>query len=132
MYIFWELQKLGLPMIFLMQQSLFLNTIYLEMTTLVKLTNMESVCKSMTALNVSKLTMSFPKWALFIFLISRYMLLLSTGPHPSYNAWDNDILINFLQDFCFGRETILIGDFNLPSLSWLSGSGLLGYLGLLR
>ena len=121
MYIFWELQKLGLPMIFLMQQSLFLNTIYLEMTTLVKLTNMESVCKSMTALNVSKLTMSFPKWALFIFLISRYMLLLSTGPHPSYNAWDNDILINFLQDFCFGRQTILIGDFNLPSLSWLSG-----------
>ena len=39
----------------------------------------------------------------------------------SYNARDNDILINFLQDFCFGRQTILIGDFNLPSLSWLSG-----------
>ena len=41
---------------------------------------------------------------------------------PSYNFLDNITMINFLQNFCYGKEAIVIGDFNLPSLTWLSGS----------
>jgi hypothetical protein len=37
---------------------------------------------------------------------------------PSYDFEENARLINFLIDFCDGREVVIFGDFNLPSLKW--------------
>ena len=36
---------------------------------------------------------------------------------PSYSLHDNNILIDFLSDFCINREVIVMGDFNLPFIS---------------
>ena len=36
---------------------------------------------------------------------------------PPYSLHDNNILIDFLSDFCINREVIVMGDFNLPSIS---------------
>ena len=37
---------------------------------------------------------------------------------PSYTPHDNDALLTHLTNFCTSREVIILGDFNLPSLSW--------------
>ena len=36
---------------------------------------------------------------------------------PSCSLHDNNILIDFLSDFCINREVIVMGDFNLPFIS---------------
>ena len=47
---------------------------------------------------------------------------------PSYTEMENAELVSFLQNFCLGRETILMGDFNLPSLKWSEGDILDRYI----
>ena len=37
---------------------------------------------------------------------------------PSYSVTDNEELLAFLMRECVGKEAILLGDFNLPSLNW--------------
>ena len=37
---------------------------------------------------------------------------------PSYNDIQNAILLNFLTNFSEGKEVVIIGDFNLPSINW--------------
>ena len=37
---------------------------------------------------------------------------------PSYSLNENITLINFLKDFCLGKEVILLGDFDLPGIDW--------------
>ena len=44
---------------------------------------------------------------------------------PSYSATDNEALLGFLQRSCIAKETILMGDFNLPSLIWSSPDNIL-------
>ena len=39
---------------------------------------------------------------------------------PSYSQEQNDALAAFLLSSCSGKEALLIGDFNLPSLDWLN------------
>ena len=35
---------------------------------------------------------------------------------PSYSAWENEVLIGVILDFCERHEVVILGDFNLPSL----------------
>ena len=37
---------------------------------------------------------------------------------PSYSAHENEALIDFLLESCTGKEVVLLGDFNLPSIIW--------------
>ena len=39
---------------------------------------------------------------------------------PSYGDAQNNSLINLMSDFCIGREVVVLGDFNLPTLTWSS------------
>lgn len=39
---------------------------------------------------------------------------------PSYTPEENQTLLNFLVDFCSDREVLVLGDFNLPSISWVT------------
>ena len=39
--------------------------------------------------------------------------------HPPSNSQDaNDSVLNLIAEFCVGKEVILVGDFNLPSIDW--------------
>jgi hypothetical protein len=45
---------------------------------------------------------------------------------PSYTCVSNSNLLSFLSEFCFGKEVVILGDFNLPSLRW--SDNLIGYI----
>ena len=53
-------------------------------------------------------------------LVDMGIFVLSVYRPPSYNNIENATLINFLSDFCLGKEVVVLGDFNLPSLRWAS------------
>ena len=40
---------------------------------------------------------------------------------PSYSELENACLVNFLSNFCLGKEVVVVGDFNLPTLNWQNG-----------
>ena len=44
---------------------------------------------------------------------------------PSLTSSENAALISFLQESCADKETVMIGDFNLPSLNWASSEDML-------
>ena len=41
---------------------------------------------------------------------------------PSYNLIENMKLVQFIESFCFGKEVVVQGDFNLPDVDWISDS----------
>ena len=45
-----------------------------------------------------------------------YCLLVYPPPSNSLDA--NDSVLNLITEFCVGKEVILVGDFNLPSIDW--------------
>ena len=45
-----------------------------------------------------------------------YILVIYRPPSNSVN--DNDQVCSFIDDFCTGKEVIILGDFNLPNLRW--------------
>ena len=47
---------------------------------------------------------------------------------PSYSAEENNQVLSFLSDFCSGRPVVILGDFNLSSLKWLSDGIETGYI----
>ena len=49
------------------------------------------------------------EWSLYIMAVYR---------PPSYNDGDNEELIRCIYEFCFGKNAILLGDFNLRTLRW--------------
>ena len=53
-----------------------------------------------------------------VYLIDFNIYIVNVYRPPSNSAEDNDALVNFLIEFCFDKEVILQGDFNLPSLRW--------------
>lgn len=53
-----------------------------------------------------------PDYKIFIVVVYR---------PPSYSLQDNNTIIDFLTDFCTNREVIVMGDFNLPTISWSLG-----------
>ena len=51
-------------------------------------------------------------------LVDFDLYVLSVYRPPSYNSAENLALINFLIDFLPGKEILMLGDFNLPTLKW--------------
>ena len=58
------------------------------------------------------------QWNLFLITIYR---------PPSYLEAENVKLGEFLAEFCLSRSTLVLGDFNLPSLRWSSATGVLSH-----
>ena len=61
-----------------------------------------------------------PRVLLFITVkLTEFNVFLILVYRPPSNSVETNLnLINFLLDFCTGREVILLGDFNLPSVNW--------------
>ena len=56
------------------------------------------------------------------------LYVLSVYRPPSYSNEENLRLRTLLWDFVFGREVLILGDFNLPTLDWSSASVLDSYI----
>ena len=55
-----------------------------------------------------------------------YISVIYRPPSSSLDQYEN--LISFISDFCVGREVIILGDFNLPSLNWRVENVIGGYV----
>lgn len=55
-----------------------------------------------------------------IHLLAYNLYIIVIYRPPSNSSEDNQALLNFLLDFCPGKEILLLGDFNLPLLNWKS------------
>ena len=53
-----------------------------------------------------------------IFLVQFGIFVVLVYRPPGSGAHENDVLINFLVDFCVGKEAVVMGDFNLPDIKW--------------
>lgn len=56
-----------------------------------------------------------------IHLTTYNMYVIVTYRPPSYTYEENLGLIDFLLEFCYGKEILLMGDFNLPTIEWTNG-----------
>ena len=62
-------------------------------------------------------------------LIDYDLWILSVYRPPSYSVHENEVLDRVILSFCEGREVVVFGDFNLPSLLWSAGGGAYGAVG---
>lgn len=53
-----------------------------------------------------------------VFLLDYDVSVVVVYRSPSYLAEENAELVEFLLEFCVGREVVVLGDFNLPTLDW--------------
>ena len=60
---------------------------------------------------------------LVVYLSGFCLYLVVVYRPPSYGIHENSLLLQFLNDFCPGKEVVLMGDFNLPSLKWIDCVG---------
>ena len=58
-----------------------------------------------------------------VFLSDLGIFVASVYRPPSYDANENNNLVEFLRNFSVGREVVIMGDFNLPSISWDHSGG---------
>ena len=56
--------------------------------------------------------------AVAVHLLSYDIWVLGVYRPPSYSNDQNNVLMDIIAGFSIGREVILLGDFNLPSLKW--------------
>ena len=68
------------------------------------------------------------KNTLVIYLKEWDVFLVAIYRPPSYLESDNESLINVIRQNCFGKNAILLGDLNLPSLKWAEDYTLDGYV----
>ena len=68
-------------------------------------------------LNYVQVTVNLPNVAV-LRLIDYNIHVLSIYRPPSYSLAENQALMEFISDFIPNKETIILGDFNLPSLKW--------------
>ena len=64
-----------------------------------------------------KVEVSLPN-IVIVHLINVEIYVISIYRPPSYSFEENNSLILFLRYFSLGKELIVLGDFNLPTLSW--------------
>ena len=50
------------------------------------------------------------------------MYIVTIHRPPSDNLIENVKLVQFTESFCFGKELVVQGDFNLPDVNWISDS----------
>ena len=55
---------------------------------------------------------------LAIFLPEFNLYVIVVYRPPSNSSIENIALLSYLQSFCYGKNVVLMGDFNLPSISW--------------
>jgi hypothetical protein len=53
-----------------------------------------------------------------VHLVALDVWVLGVYRPPSYGADSNEQLLRIVSDFCVGREVVILGDFNLPTLTW--------------
>ena len=53
-----------------------------------------------------------------VFLADLDIYIVAVYRPPFCTALQGESLLLFLSEFCIGREILLLGDFNLPSLAW--------------
>ena len=53
-----------------------------------------------------------------VHLIDYDLWIIAVYRPPSYTILENTFLLNFLLNFCPGKEVIIAGDFNLPTIDW--------------
>ena len=58
------------------------------------------------------------KNVLIVYLENLGIYVITVYRPPSYNDIENNLLVDFIVDFCAEKEVIMQGDFNLPSLNW--------------
>ena len=63
-----------------------------------------------------------------VHLISLDIFVISVYRPPSYSREENTLLMQFLTDFSYGKELIVLGDFNLPSIKWPFGDSVEVYI----
>ena len=56
--------------------------------------------------------------SLALFLPAYNLHVLTVYRPPSYSQDDNNNLISYIRQFSVGKELIILGDFNLPSIQW--------------
>ena len=61
-----------------------------------------------------------------VFLLDLDIYVLSVYRPPSYSVAENEALREFLTEFSLGKEVVIMGDFNLPSLKWDDRMGMGG------
>jgi hypothetical protein len=69
------------------------------------------------SLNYEEVNLQLPNVAA-VFLINLDVWILSVYRPPSYGDQENLDLVSLINDFCVGREVVVLGDFNLPSVRW--------------
>ena len=55
---------------------------------------------------------------LSLYLPTYDMYVLTVYKPPSNRELENTSLVNFIANFCAGKEVLILGDFNLPSIRW--------------
>ena len=60
---------------------------------------------------------------LIIYLVDLCLYIITVYRPPSCSSVENMQLAQFIEDFCYGREVVVQGDFNLPNVNWNSVSG---------
>ena len=55
---------------------------------------------------------------LAIFLPDFDIYVIVVYRSPSNSQVENIEILTFLQSFCYGKDVVLMGDFNLPSIGW--------------
>ena len=66
--------------------------------------------------------------ALVLKFIDQNFYIICVYRPPSNSIEDNAVLTSFLTGFCSDKESIVLGDFNLPSLKWDMEDPALGYV----
>ena len=64
-----------------------------------------------------EITVDIPN-VVVVYLLHLNLYVLSIYRPPSYSENENAVLLDFLYNFCTGKELIIMGDFNLPTIKW--------------
>ena len=65
-------------------------------------------------------TVSIPN-VVAVHLLDFDLWILAVYRPPSYSSEENSQVIDMVLEFCEGREAVVLGDFNLPTLRWCCG-----------
>ena len=70
-----------------------------------------------SVLNFREVEVPLPN-VIVVFLCDFDIYILIIYRPPSNLVNDNEALLAFLSDFCFEKDVIIVGDFNLPTIKW--------------
>ena len=64
----------------------------------------------------------------WVYLVDLDIYVVVVYRPPAYDYDDDELLRDFLQNICIGREVLLMGDFKLATLKWDRDDVLAGYV----